>query len=68
MILELAEFIIYSALIVLISKYILVTYIRKLAENLNLKPKTIGNIAGCTTSIPELLTISISSMTGNTNC
>ena len=35
-----------------------------MAENLNLKPKTIGNVAGCTTSIPELLTIIISSMTG----
>ena len=32
--------------IVLISKYILVKTLRKLAENMNLKPKTIGNIAG----------------------
>lgn len=64
MFLEIVKFIIYSGLIVLISKYILVTYLRKLAENLNLKPKTVGDIAGCATSVPELLTISISSFNG----
>ena len=54
MFLEIIKFIIYSALIVLISKYILVTTLRKLAESLKLKPKTVGNIAGYATSIPEL--------------
>ena len=44
MFLEIIKFIIYSALIVLISKYILVTTLRKLAESLKLKPKTVGNI------------------------
>ena len=35
-----------------------------MAENLKLKPKTVGDIAGVATSIPELLTISISSFSG----
>ena len=64
MFLEIIKFIIYSALIVLISKYILVTTLRKLAESLKLKPKTVGNIAGYATSIPELLTITTSSLRG----
>lgn len=61
---EFIKFVIYSSLIVLISKYILVFVIRKLAENLHLKPKTVGNIAGYATSIPELLTIVTSSTKG----
>lgn len=64
MIIEIIKFIIYSSLIVLISKYILVNSLRKLAENLKLKSNVIGNIAGYATSIPELLTVSISSFTG----
>lgn len=64
MLLEIIKFIIYAGIIVLISKYILVVTLRKLAENLNLKPKTVGNIAGYATSMPELLTIGISSMNG----
>ena len=64
MFLEIIIFKIYSALIVLISKYILVTTLRKLAESLKLKPKTVGNIAGYATSIPELLTITTSSLRG----
>lgn len=63
-IIEFIKLIFYSLLIVIISKYILVTIIRKLAINLNLKPKTIGSIAGYTTSIPELLTVCISSYNG----
>ena len=61
---EIIKFLIYSALIVLISKYILVKTLRNLAESLNLKPKTIGEIAGYATSIPEFLTITISSLSG----
>ncbi|MCI8272858.1 MAG: hypothetical protein HFJ55_02100 [Clostridia bacterium] len=61
---EIIQFIFFSGLIVLISKYILVKTLRNLAENLNLKPKTVGDIAGIATSIPELLTISISSFNG----
>ena len=62
--LEILQFLFYSGLIVLISKYILVKTLRNLAENLKLKPKTVGDIAGVATSIPELLTISISSFSG----
>lgn len=61
---EIVKFLLYAGLIVLIAKYILVATLRKLAENLNLKPKTVGDIAGYATSIPELLTISISSING----
>lgn len=64
MILEIIKFIFYSILIVVISKYILVTTLRKLAENLNLKAKTVGDIAGYATSVPEFLTITTSSIRG----
>ena len=67
MTIEIIKFILLSGLIVLISKYILVTYLRKLAEELNLKAKTVGNIAGTATSMPELLTIITSSLRGLTN-
>ena len=53
--------------IILISKNILVKTLRNLAENLNLKPKVVGDIAGVATSVPELLTISISSFNGLIN-
>lgn len=58
------KFIVYCAIIVLVSKYILVTNIRKLAENLKLKSRTVGNIAGYATSVPELLTVAVSSFNG----
>lgn len=64
LILEIIKFIIYMSAIVLISKYILVKTLRRLAENLNLKPKTVGDIAGYATSVPELLTIIASSFNG----
>ena len=66
MIVEIIKFILYSGLIVLISKYILVSTLRKLAEALNLKAKTVGDIAGYATSVPELLTITTSSLRGLT--
>lgn len=66
MLIEIIKFIIYSSLIVVISKYILVTTLRKLAESLNLKAKTVGDIAGYATSVPELLTITTSSLRGLT--
>lgn len=62
--LEIIKFLFYSALIVVISKYVLVNILRKLAETLNLKAKTTGNIAGVATSVPELLTITFSAATG----
>ena len=61
MLIEIIKFFVYSILIVVISKYILVKALRKLAENLKLKPRVIGNIAGIATSIPELLTVTVSS-------
>ena len=61
---EIIQFAFFSGLIVLISKNILVKTLRNLAENLNLKPKTVGDIAGVANSIPELLTISVSSFNG----
>lgn len=61
---EFMKFIFFSGLIVVISKYALVPVLRKLAESLNLKPKTVGNIAGVATSVPELLTVSFSAVTG----
>ena len=64
LIFEIVKFIIYSLLIVFISKQILVRLLRKMAEILDLKPKTVGNIAGAATSIPELLTVFFSSVQG----
>lgn len=62
--LEILQFVVYTGLIVIISKYILVKTLRNLAENLKLNPKTVGNIAGVATSVPELLTIGASSYSG----
>ncbi|MBQ2937659.1 MAG: hypothetical protein IJE05_02090 [Clostridia bacterium] len=64
MFVEIIKFIFYSSLIVLISKYILVTVLRKLAESLDLKAKTVGDVAGYATSVPEFLTITTSSLRG----
>lgn len=61
---EIVQFVFYSGLIVLISKYILVKALRSLAKNLSLKPKTVGDIAGVATSVPELLTIGAASING----
>lgn len=64
MLIEIIKFLVYSFLIVLISKYILVRLLRMLAESLNLSAKAVGNISGAATSIPELLTICFSSFAG----
>ena len=61
---EIIQFVVYTGLIVIISKYVLVKTLRNLAENFRLKPRTVGNIAGVATSVPELLTICASSYTG----
>lgn len=61
---EIVQFVFYSGLIVLISKYILVKALRSIAKNLSLKPKTVGDIAGVATSVPELLTIGAASING----
>ena len=64
MLIEIGKFIMYSGLIVLISKYVLVKNLRKLAESINVEAKAVGNIAGYATSIPEFLTIVTSSSRG----
>lgn len=64
MFLELIKFLMYSILIVIISKYILVRLLRSFALNLNLSSKAVGNIAGIATSIPELLTVFFSAFAG----
>lgn len=61
---EIIQFIFYSLCIVGISKYILVPVLRKLAESINLKAKTVGNLAGVATSVPELLSVSFAAATG----
>lgn len=61
---EVIKFLLFAFLIVLISKYILVSTLRRLAESINLKAKTVGNITGAATSVPELLTITTSSLRG----
>lgn len=64
LLLEIVKFIIYAMLIVIISKYVLVKILRRLAQVLNLSSKTVGNIAGIATSIPELLTTVFSAFAG----
>ena len=64
MFIEIIKLIIYIALIIIISKYMLVKILRNLAQTLNLKAKTVGNIAGIATSIPELFTVCLSSIVG----
>ena len=64
MIIIFLKFIICSILIVIISKNILATTLRKLAQSMNLKSKTVGNIAGIATSVPELLSLGIAGFTG----
>lgn len=61
---EIVKFGFYSLLIVAISKYILVRILRRFAEAINLKAKTVGNIAGVATSMPELLSVSFASLAG----
>lgn len=64
MIITFLKFIICSILIVIISKNILATTLRKLAQSMNLKSKTVGNIAGIATSVPELLSLGIAGFAG----
>lgn len=61
---EAVKFIIYCSTIVLISKYILAGTIRKIAQTLKLNSKTVGEVAGYATSVPELLTVAASSVSG----
>ena len=64
MVIEVIKFILFAFLIVLISTYIVGSTLSLLPESLNLKAKTVGDIAGVSTSVPELLTITTSSIRG----
>lgn len=64
MLIEIIKLVLFAFFIVLISKYILVTTLRKIAESLHLKAKTVGDIAGTATSVPEFLSITTSSIRG----
>ena len=61
---EIIKLIIELLVIIIVSKNLLVPTLRKLGEVLELKPHTIGNIAGIATSIPEFLTVTFSSISG----
>ena len=63
-IIEIIKFVIFSLIIVVVSKQILVKLLRKLAEILDLTPKAVGNVAGFATSMPELLTVFFSATQG----
>lgn len=63
-IIEIIKFIIFSLIIVIVSKQILVKLLRKLAEILDLTPRAVGNVAGFATSMPELLTVFFSATQG----
>ena len=64
MFIEFIKLAIYIILIIVISKYMLVKLLRNIAETLNLNAKTVGNIAGFATSIPELFTVTLASISG----
>ena len=61
---EIIKFLIFSFLIVIVSKYILVKLLRNLAMVLNLKSKTVGAISGVATSTPELLSVCFAAISG----
>lgn len=61
---ELIEFIIYSILLVFIVKNFLIKALRELGNVLNLEPKTVGDIAGIATSMPELISVFFTSLQG----
>lgn len=61
---ELIKFIIYSLLLVVVSKYLLVKVLRRFAEAIDLKAKTVGSLAGIATSVPELLSVGFSASAG----
>lgn len=64
LILNMIKFIIYSILIVIITKKFLIKTIRTLASALNLDSKIVGDIAGLATSVPELISVFFTSMQG----
>lgn len=64
LLIEIIKFLIFSFLIVVVSKYILVKLLRNLAMVLNLKSQTVGAISGVATSTPELLSVCFAAISG----
>lgn len=64
---EFFKLLIQVLLIVLVSKYLLISLLRALSKTLSLNAKITGNITGIATSIPELLTVSFSALSGLAN-
>lgn len=61
---EFIRFFSLTVFIVIISKYFLANYIRKLAYTADLNSTTIGQISGIATSVPELLSVIFASSIG----
>ena len=64
LILNLTEFIIYSILIVLVTKNFLIKVLRQLASALDLEAQTVGDISGVATSMPEIISVFFTSLQG----
>lgn len=64
LILKLIQFVIYSILIVLITKNLLVKVLRRLATALDLDANTVGDISGIATSMPELISVFFTALEG----
>lgn len=64
LILNLTQFIIYSILIVLVTKNFLIKVLRRLASALDLDSKTVGNISGVATSMPEVISVFFTALQG----
>ena len=64
LILNLTEFIIYSILIVFVTKNFLIKVLRQLASALDLDSKTVGDISGVATSMPEVISVFFTSLQG----
>lgn len=64
LILNLTQFIIYSILIVLVTKNFLIKVLRRLASALDLDSKTVGNVSGVATSMPEVISVFFTALQG----
>lgn len=64
LILNLTQFIIYSILIVIVTKNFLIKALRKLASALDLEAKTVGDISGIATSMPEVISVFFTALQG----
>ena len=62
--LKLVEFVIYSILIVFITKNFLIKILRTLAGVLDLDSKVVGDITGFATSMPELISVFFTALEG----